>query len=125
MDNFDMKGPGFSTAFGEALQKGKTVDCAFGCETLRVWLQNQRGFADEDVVCFTVGRSFSLKKGTYDSGMFLVCEMTVLPKGDGCSTFSIPTTHYHTYINAHRILYLHMYLSCLHNHTFSQVNQTF
>lgn len=27
MDNFDMKGPGFSTAFGEALQKGKTVDC--------------------------------------------------------------------------------------------------
>eukprot|EP00434_Breviolum_minutum_P000058 symbB.v1.2.000049.t1/scaffold2.1/size812218/3 len=26
IDNFDMKGPAFSTAFGEALQKGKTLD---------------------------------------------------------------------------------------------------
>lgn len=32
IDNFDMKGPAFSTAFGEALQKGKTLDSAFGCE---------------------------------------------------------------------------------------------
>ena len=49
IDNFDMKGPAFSTAFGEALQKGKALDSAFGCEKIAILVTKPVGLDDDPV----------------------------------------------------------------------------